>query len=778
MSIHAYKQRPIAVAVGMVAGLAGVAGHQGARAQDDVSLEEVVVTAQRREESLLETPVAVTTFDSVQLEELKANSLDQLQGYVPSLSIAPFAADSAAPVVFIRGMGNVDVQTTKDAAVGVYLDGVALGRATGLALDIADLERIEVLRGPQGTLYGRNTTAGAINYVTRKPHDEFAAKLRLSTGNYNYGGAQLDLNLPVTERFFVKFGYMRDRIDGWVDNDNVSGLPNQADPNEHDNEAYKAALRWKPTDNFTADYAFDYSDLEYGNGYYQVVQASAAPPGVSDFSTVTPTSDRQDSAMLARGLSPSTVRTKGHNLTLAWDVGAVTLKSITGYRELNGDLFQNYLDGLNYVSDCYLLPPTDPGFGQNCVSPPASEFIQTNSVDQDQFSQELQVLGSALEDSIQYVAGLYYFREKSTEMQGGNYAWPPGTPNYPGYDVVDSWSVDAKAESYALYGQASWRPNALSQKLGFTLGLRQTEDDREATKEFIRADLPPLPPFENDAAQPGDTRSGKKDFSNTSGQFIVDYFFTDDINSYFKYATGYRSGGFSTRSLVTEFADGFEPETVQSYELGFKSQLWERRLRLNAAAYYNDYTDLQVDTYIPLANGRTLNAGQATIQGVEIEAVARLTRGLTVDAFYAFMDADYDEYIDNGVDLSGVKKVPQAPRNQAKGGVEYAFPMTGLGQITARLDYLWTDEFWSNPDSNNRNDAYGLLNARVQWLGIPLPAGNIRVALWGKNLTDEEYTVLTTDFSGGDNNPVDAFRTVAAQYGTPRTYGLDFIYEY
>ena len=304
--------------------------------------------------------------------------------------------------------------------------------------------------------------------------------------------------------------------------------------------------------------------------------------------------------------------------------------------------------------------------------------------------------------------------------------------------------------------------------------LRQVEQ----AKEFIRADLPPLPPFENDAAQPGDTRSGKKDFSNTSGQFIVDYFFTDDINSYFKYATGYRSGGFSTRSLVTEFADGFEPETVQSYELGFKSQLWERRLRLNAAAYYNDYTDLQVDTYIPLANGRTLNAGQATIQGVEIEAVARLTRGLTVDAFYAFMDADYDEYIDNGVDLSGVKKVPQAPRNQAKGGVEYAFPMTGLGQITARLDYLWTDEFWSNPDSNNRNDAYGLLNARVQWLGIPLPAGDIRVALWGKNLTDEEYTVLTTDFSGGDNNPVDAFRTVAAQYGTPRTYGLDFIYEY
>lgn len=710
-----------------------------ALAQDAPALEEVVVTAQKREESLQDIPIAISTFDSTQLEELNVTSLDDLNGYIPSFQTRPFAADSAAPVIFIRGMGSIDVQTTKDGAVGVYLDGVAMGRVTGLALDVADLERIEVLRGPQGTLYGRNTTAGAINYVTRKPHEELAFKQRFTVGNYNHWASQTDLNVPITDNFYLKLGYMRTAIDGWVENEN-STLPDQVDPNKKDNQAATAALRWRATDNFTVDYAFDYSDLEYGNGYYQTVNA---PQAINQGTTV-PTDKRLDTALLAKGMAESEGEVKGHNLTLAWDLNAVTLKSITGYRELDNTLNQNYLDGLQFPQVTRL-----PG-----------EFTQTNTVDQEQFSQEFQVIGSAFDDGLEYVAGVFYWKESATETQSSNF----GTAGFP---FIDAWSVDADAESLAAYGQATWHPNILSQRLGFTLGLRYTQDEREATKVFIQTDLAGVPP-------PTGSFGGKNDFSDTSGNFVIDYAFTDNVNSFLKYSTGYRAGGFNTRAAPGNFEEGFDPENVQSTELGIKSTLWDQRMTLNASVYYNKYDDLQVDTFVPPVNSRTDNAGSATIKGVEIELLARLSRGFTLDAFYAYMDGEFGEFFLAGSglgDLSDEKVIPNAPEHQAKMGLEYAFPMTSFGQFTAKVDYLWQDETYSNPDPVVV-DSYGLWNARLQLIGVPLPKGEIRVALWGKNLADAEYAVLTTDFSGGTGT------ILTSQFGMPRTYGMDFIYEF
>ena len=753
MHTQGFKRRPLSVLVGLAAA-SGLPVANQSLAQDDLALEETVVTAQRVEEDLLDTPIAITTFDSRQLEEINATDLTDLNGYVPAFQAPPFPASSASPTIFIRGMGNVDVQTTKDAAVGVYLDGVVLGRVNGLALSLADLERIEVLRGPQGTLYGRNSTAGTVNYVTRKPYDELAAKARITVGNFNRLDGQFDVNIPVSQNIFLKFGYLRNKIDGWVENDNVSGFSDQTDPNKQDNEAATAALRWNATDNFTLDYAFDYSDMEYGNGYYQVVSAVPTVPGFFDnISTLPPTDDRRDEANMAKGFTASNVHVTGHNLTLNWDVFEnITLKSITGYRELDSDLFQNYLDGTEYVKTS-----PDPKVGA-----PTSEFIQANQVSQNQFSQEFQVLGRALNDSIQYVGGLYYYHERSTEDQLSDLNDLNGFRPPAAGPAIDAWSVDAKAESAAVYGQFAWRPNVLSQRLGFTFGLRYTHDEREASKSFIRTALD----FYLPSPAPID---GKNDFSNTSGQFIVDYFFTDSVNGYFKYATGYRAGGFNARAVPGDFEDGFDPEEVRSGELGFKSRLWDQRISVNAAAYYNQYDDLQVDAFVPPVNSTTINAGDSTIKGAEVEFIARLSRGWTLDAFYAYIDGEYGEYIlpDFG-DVADDRFIPNAPKNQAKVGAEYAFRMTGLGQVTVKVDYLWQDEFYSNPEAATLNDSYGLWNARLQWLDIPLPQGDIRLALWGKNLADEEYTILTTDFKG----------VIASQFGTPRTFGLDFIYQY
>lgn len=699
---------------------------------EDLGLEEITVTAQKREQSLQEIPIAVSAFNTQQLEELNVTSLDDLNGQVPSFQAPPFAASTATPTIYIRGMGNVGVQTTKDGAVGVYLDGVALGRATGLSLDVADLERIEILRGPQGTLYGRNTTAGAINYITRKPHDEWGFKQRFTVGNYNHWASQTDLNIPVTDNFFMKLGYMATAKDGWVENQNTT-LPDQVDPNQEKNQAATIALRWQTTDNFTIDYAYDWSDMDYGNGWYQTIAAPADNTG----SAGTGTDKRLDEAQLAKGMEESNVNAQGHNLTLTWDLNAVTLKSITGYRELESNLWQNYLDGVAF--------PLQP-----------NEFVQTWPLEQDQFSQEFQVIGAALDGGLEYVAGLYYFEENANESKISDF----GAPGFP---FLDSYNMDAEAKSTAVYGQATWRPNILDQRLGFTLGLRYTEDERKATKTFVDTGL--LGP-----TAPTEPVNGDVDNSNTSGQLVIDYAFTDNVNSYFKYATGYRSGGFNADGKPGNFELGFDPEDVQSTELGLKSSLWDQRITLNFAGYYNQYTDLQVDAFEPPVFSRTDNVGASTIKGVEVEWAMRLTQGLTFDGFYAYMDAEFDEYLlPDGTDVADLRAVPNAPEQQTKLGLEYAFPMTSFGQLTARLDYLWQDEFWSNPDLVNQNDAYGIWNGRVQLIGVPLPKGEIRVALWGKNLSDEEYTVLTTAFGP---------ETAGAMFGQPRTYGMDFIYEF
>jgi iron complex outermembrane receptor protein len=376
-------------------------------------------------------------------------------------------------------------------------------------------------------------------------------------------------------------------------------------------------------------------------------------------------------------------------------------------------------------------------------------------LEQDQFSQEFQAIGSALDGALEYVAGLYYYEENATESKINDFG-------VPGFPFLEGYQVDAEAKSTAIYGQATWTPDILDQRLGFTLGLRHTMDERKATKTFVETAISgPLAPV-----------SGDVDYDNTSGQFVIDYAFNDDVNGYLKYATGYRSGGFNADGRPGNFEQGFDPETVKSTELGLKSAFWDQRVTLNFAAYYNEYTDMQVDAFEPPAFSRTDNAGEATIQGAELEWKILLAEGLTIDGFYSYMDTDIKEWIVPGLgDVSGQRKMPNAPENQAKLGVEYAFQPASFGQVTARVDYMWQDESWSNPDLVNRNDAYGLWNARLQLSEVSLPKGDLRIALWGKNLADEEYTIITTDFSGFGE-------AVSAMYGQPRTYGVDFIYEF
>ena len=683
-------------------------------AQGGVGLEEIIVTAQRHEESLQETPIAITAFSARDLENQRVTNIMHLLNKVPSLALAPWAGSRVTPNLFIRGMGNLNTQSTNDMATGIYMDGVPVGRGVGLAADIADLERVEVLRGPQGTLWGRNTTAGAINFVTKRPDADFGGKLQLTAGSFQERGVRANLNAPVTDGLYTRIAYMRTENDGWVKNN--SPLPKQINFNEdRKKEAVKLAVRYEPTDRFTVDYGYDQSEMVYGNHFYQVVQAGSPffVPG------------RQRHATPRWGMKPSSTEVGGHNLTLTWDLGDVTLKSISAYRDLDSKIDMNFADA----------------------------FTQDRRMEQDQFSQELQAIGEACGGCIKYVAGVFYMKEDADESLSSDIL---------GGAIRDYWTLTAKSDSKAIYGQVTWTPAILEERLDLTLGARYTEDSRKATKFFRRADLTP--------DRTGMVVNGDRDFSSTDPMVTVAYRFTDNVNGFVKYSTGYRAGGFNAQSTPAFFGEGYKPEDVKAWEVGLKSELLDNRVRLNLALFRNKYDNLQVDqSRVPAFFVDTINAGSTTIKGFELEATAVVTDGLSFNMFYSRLDAVYDSYVDNGVELASVRYVANSPDWQAGVGMDYEFLRTSFGNFTLNVDYRAQDDFYAGPKADTLCGDYEVWNARVELSDVPLPYGALRVALWGRNLGDQVYRLSTTNL--GANR-------LSAQFGRPRSSGVDVVYEF
>ena len=675
-------------------------------------LEEVIVTAQKREESLQETPIAITAFTARDLESQRVSNVMDLMNKAPSVNLVPFAGTRVAPNLFIRGMGNINAQTTKDNAAGIYIDGVPVGRSVGLAADIADLERVELLRGPQGTLWGRNTTAGAINFITRKPDDELSFGLQLTAGSWDLRSGRLNFNAPITDKLFVRASYMRTENNGWVDNLNTT-LPNQINFNEdRKKEAVRVAVRYQPTESFTVDYAFDNSEMVFGNHFYQVIVGPTAVSG------------RQEAVNPLRGLYPSDTEVGGHSLTLAWELDNLTIRSISGYRDLDSRTNMNYID----------------------------VFTQDNVQAQHQFSEELQLVGNALGDRIKYAVGLFYFDEASHEQLASRFA---------GGAAVDEFLVKAESTSKAIYSQVTWTPPVLDDRLDLTVGLRYTEDSRKAIKTYLRTNLSP-------AITPGMVVVGDRDFDSFNPAFTVDYAIADHVRGYAKYTTGYRAGGYNTQSTPAFFGPGFNQEDVKAWEIGIKSDLLEQRLRLNLAAFSNKYTNLQVDQRrTPPIFTDTLNAGSAKVKGVELESVAVLSDRLRANLFYAWLDAEYGSYIDGGVDYAADRYMQNAPKSQLGAGFEYAFPHTGIGDLSLSVDFRKQDKFYAAVLAYSLSPGYEVWNARLQLAEIPVPEGKFRIAAWAKNLADEKYRLATTNLG-----------LFAAQFGAPRSVGLDVIYEF
>lgn len=749
-----------------------------------MALEEVIITAQKRQESIQLTPLAVSAFTSEGLENIGAVDVAGVTGRVPNTILLPTPSSNVSISASVRGVSSNEPALAQDAKVGLYLDGVYIGKNSGAIFDIADLERIEVLRGPQGTLYGKNTTGGAINIITEKPLGEFGFKQKLTAGNFGRTRSQTTIDLPRTHGVATKLSYMTRSYDGWAKNVNPRG-PKEL--GRDDTSGYRLALNWQPTDNFSADYSYDRT---YGVGVAKPSQLSWVNPGHANMPIITEFDSNGDPVlssiipggspnhpfqqMLDSGLANGDKRQerfnldgigeehydiRGHGLTLTWSFDDFDIKSITGYREMEIRVTPG---GTDNDGGAWSLP----------VFHNATLRNGGNKKWVEQFSQEFQIVGMAMDDRLEYVGGIYYYEDEGEEL---NNDWDTILPTGTGQLIVGSlipaprgqgedYSVENK--SYAIFGQASYTPEWMDSRMRFTLGLRQTWDKKKAA--ILDTGGAPW--------------KAEEDWNNFNPSFTVDYQITPDANIYAKIATGYTAGTHPIRSSSEQaFRLVADPEEIINYEVGIKSDWWDRRLRVNAAAFYYDYTDLQVSDF-QSGSTVTANAGEAVLRGFELEATVIPLPGLTVDLTYGYLDYDYKEYLTSvldpatgnstQVDVSDTARAPNAPQHTGRLNVAYEFTPFSFGVLTAAVEATYTDEYHFNPREylHDAADQRTLLNARLTLSEIPVSQGTLRAALWGRNLEDKEYREYGIDFGAVGH----AINT----YGEPRTYGIDIIYEY
>ena len=688
-------------------------------------LEQVVVTAEKREESLQNTPISLLAFDAVNLEKQGLTDLGELPRSVPNLQITPAPSNAASLRIFIRGVGNFDDQLTQDPSVAVYTDGVYMARSQGLASEVADLERIEVLRGPQGTLYGRNATGGAINFITKAPQlGVWGFSESITAGSYDERRSRTMVNAPLGDTVALRLTYAYGRKDGFVKNEGTG-----ADTfGEKNRNALRADVRWVPNEQWDIRYTYDQSRIKDTALYFTSATIHGDEPR--------PTK----SSPSVRNFEPSDITSRGHQLTANWKLADdLTFKSISAYRKLDNFDYQDYLTYL--------------------ASSGASASLVSDDLHQEQWSQEFQLLGNAFDDKLEYIAGLYYFRETGDGFISSI---------TPGFGFTQLRDFNIENTSNAIFGQATYTPTLLDRRLHLTLGLRESKDRRKADLSIQN-----ITALSNTIAGPAD---GNKSFSNFSPSFTAAFDVTDTVNVYAKVARGYKSGGFNVRpSTLQHFDEGFGPEKLTSYELGAKSEWWERRLRLNAAIFHSDYDDIQVNAKSDITNPSAadiINAGKATIDGVEMELTALLTDDLTVNLNYAYLDARYRKIEDAfGTDVTSNYVFVNAPHNSYVANIDYTIATTAIGQLSANVGYSWRADAFTTVATTAgkwKEESYGLLNARLTLAEIPVTnVGKVRASLWGKNLEDKKYSVIHAPGFNG-------YRA----FGDPRSVGIDVVYEY
>ncbi len=727
-----------------------------ARPRSDSSLEDIVVTARRREERVQSVPVSITAVNAGALERLRIDQPDKLQNLVPNLASTPMPSVVGGSVTFIRGVGTSELLLSVDSPIATYVDGVYLGRNVSANLGVITPARAEVLRGPQGTLFGRNTTGGAISLTTPKPGEDLALEVKGGIASFHERSGQFRLDTGSIGQTGLSaiIAYQHRESHGIVDNPLTAG---KYDPGATNSDALFGKLHgeWGA---LTVDYTFDYANIHGAPGAFQITTATqpfrdyyAQSPALGGASLVIDPERRGTLAF--RPMKRQTVETYGHALTAALDLSdKLTVKSITAYRDYDGTQPNPYVSS-------GLLGVTTAGIAE--VYPFQSDEATYRT--QHQFSQELQMLGTF--DEFDFVIGGFYFREKAEELAPTSYTFLLPPARTVGLNLSGATNYKVAARSYAVFGQASYRPDFAGDRLELTVGARYTKDKKSIDQTSATA------------------RSAARSYDNVSYNASVAYKLLPQTLLFGRVGTGYRSGGFNARAgagvdLI------FAPEKVKSYELGLKSDWFGGMLRTNLAAFYTDYANLQVTQYTGTGGGGgtgfTRNA-DATLKGFELEAVVAPTKSLRLEGSVGYVKARFDQiFFPNPVtgaltNYAAISHLPYVPAWTTHGAATYTFEPIANGMVpSVRVDYSWRSRRWFHTNNlsnlNPFNDViadngYDLLGASVVLANIPIGAAKGQLSLFAENLLNEEYRVQGVDFG--------SLGFAGNVYGTPRRIGAD-----
>jgi len=722
----------------------------------DVYIEEIVVTAQRRERPLQDVPISITVFKNSEIEALKLTDIAGVARYTPNLVWdQSFLGAGNFSAIFIRGIGQSAsfFEGSADPAVGVYLDGVYIGRAVGSVLGIHDIDQIEVLRGPQGTLFGRNTTGGAVTVTTLQPVPEFSGWGEVTAGSDSRLDARGVLNVPISGTVLTRFSASSLNQDGYG-----TSLQNGAEFGDVNTDSARAALQWLPSDDLNVSLSYDRSRTRQNAPVLTLAFADADPMSltgaynffvaptnsVEGFGDGIPWDDRfitpNEFTNFATGQTLTDVDSEGLRATVEWRAGGLTVKSITGYRSLESV----------WGSDSDLSPLTI--------------IESTIDTDQDQFSQEFTLQG--MSGRLDWLAGAYYFEEDVVSAENFVLIIPDvadvpvdpvfGVPNplfgVPLSDIGPATS--SSAESIAAFIHLDYSVN---DRLSAFAGMRYTREEKTAIDN-------------SGLVANGQTSESFENLAPTVG---LQYFVDPGLQFYASASQGFKSGGFNTIVLLPrdDFLP-FKPEEITALELGFK--MMRERFSLAAATFLYDYEDIQFPVFNDVAP-EFRNAAEAEMQGAEVELVMAPTSAIRIQAGISYLDARYTRL--DADDLAGLvapisidNKLPNAPEWTVNLGIRWSTDVGTLGRLTLRGDYSWRDDMYKDAINTPevKQSAHGLLFAAAEFA-----SNDARwvITLFGDNLTDERYVV-----SGGSNKP--EFGLAYATYARPRTWGLSARYNF
>ena len=801
-----------------VIGLSALASVGAFAQQEDGSstsryaLEEIVVTARRTEEGLQDAPLAVTALSGADLENRSAVDVIDFADVAPNVNFKSggnISGFGAAPVVTIRGVGQSDFVINTDPAVGIYTDGVYLGRSIGSVLDLVDVERVEALRGPQGTLFGRNSIGGAINVIAKKPDPTagLTGYTSASVGENGYLLLRGSLNVPINDTVAFRGSVVHRERDGYIE----ALQYDDVDLGEENVTAFRGALRWEPTDNFTLDLDGDvtsrndsaapnipvlFGDLGVGETNLTISGVGDEAPGLSSSLFARRFNGEPFQGPPPLALNPGTpIRQEFIDLGFLPDASVNcadpairdTSPACLGNfyaASADGGTNQTWFDGdgnivepdqeldaygaglrLTYEHDNFTLKTITSfrGFDSSFFnSSPAPIFIASNNNEQfdvDQFSQEITIEGTSLNDRLQWIVGGFYFTEDGNELVRTVFPLAPPSVNV-SRDVLPTGGLEERFidnESVGGFGQLAYD---ITDTVTLTGGIRVTNETKEVQVDTTTVNVA-------NVTNVGVVQD-ELDITETNFLVNVSWAATDDTLVYAQFSDGFRSGGFPARTppgSTVPFEDlVYDPEFVDSYEIGVKTTLFDGAVRANLAVFRSEYTDQQLnvtalDPFIGNPILTVANVADSVIQGVELEANWLVTDNFRIDTSVGYLDAELDEITAEGGsfilnDNSNIRRditdddnieLPNSPTWQFNVGANYSF-FTSIGEFRNRIDVIHEGSF--NSDIGNYNFTQVPSTTRLNYFLTYLPNDKFEVTVGGRNLTDDEDVIGAALASG------------------------------